>query len=163
MSVSSCASYGTGPYQPGAFPAIGGGRGVTVGPFTAGTPHQSELQCRAFGRIRTPEDSDFEEFIRRALILELGRVGLLSNMGHTITGHLGRLDVATMIPMGRWTIELTLASSNGRTLSQTQMYDYSVGGVGDDPCLATASQFVPAVGSVIKSLFERPDFMELLR
>jgi hypothetical protein len=134
-----------------------------VGPFTAATPQQTEIQCRAFGRIRIPEDSGFEEFIRRALILELERTGVLSNMGRTITGHLGRVDVATMIPMGRWTIELSLASSNGRTLVHTQTYDYSVGGVGEDPCLATASQFVPAVESFMRSLFERSDFVELLK
>jgi hypothetical protein len=163
-SVSSCSSYGTGPYQPGTFPVIrSGGRGVTVGPFTAATPQQTELQCRAFGRIRIPPDSGFEEFIRQALILELERAGLLSNIGRMITGHLNRLDVATIIPMGRWTIELSLTSSNGRTLIHTQTYDYSVGGVGDDPCLATASHFVPAIESAMRSLFERPDFMELMK
>jgi hypothetical protein len=165
--ASSCATYGTGPYQPGetrARPsATGGGLGVAVGAFTAATPRQTEVQCRAAGRIRTPDDRGFEEFIRQALILELGRAGLLSNTGRTITGHLSRLDVATMFPMGRWTIELSLAASNGRTLVHTGTYDYSVGGVGDDPCLATASQFVPAVASFLRGLLERPDFVELLK
>jgi len=68
-----------------------------------------------------------------------------------------------MIPMGRWTIELSLASSNGRTLTHTQTYDYSVGGVGEDPCLATASHFAPAIESAMRTLFERPDFMELVK
>jgi hypothetical protein len=163
-SVSGCSSYGTGPYEPKAFAAIGsGGRGVNVGSFTAATPGQTEVQCRAFGRIRVLQDGGFEDFIRQALILELEKAGVLSNTGHTITGYLRRLDVATMIPMGRWTIELSLTSSNGRTLVHTQTYDYSVGGVGDDPCLATASQFVPAVQSVMRHLFERADFIGLLK
>jgi hypothetical protein len=47
------------------------GRTVSVGPFTATKPGETEIGCRAVGPIRTPDGESFEEFIRKALIAEL--------------------------------------------------------------------------------------------
>ena len=67
------------------------------------------------------------------------------------------------MPMGAWTLELTLTSSNGRAVTATEVYAFDVGRVGDDPCALTAAAAVPAIQHLITRILQHPNFPDLLK
>lgn len=111
------------------------------------------------GHIVAPEGGQFEELIRDALIGELAAVGRLSENSKTmITGEVDQISLATVIPMGRWIIGLTLHSSNGHALTVVQAYRFSVGSIGEDPCIQAAAAFVPALRELMQTILAHPQF-----
>ena len=110
---SACSSYTVPRYGLSAENITGLrrlGAKVTVGRFTATTPAQTEIRCRASGPVRTPDGRPFEDYIRRALVDELKVAELLSDSAPvTLTGNLDKIDFNSMA--GDWTMHLTATSS----------------------------------------------------
>src|SRR5881396_115054 len=115
---SACSSYTVPRYGLSAENVAGLrklGAKVNVGTFTATTPAQTEIRCRASGPVRTPDGRPFEDYIRRALVDELKVAEMLSDSAPvTLTGHLDKIDFNSMA--GDWTMQFTATSSNGRSL-----------------------------------------------
>jgi hypothetical protein len=140
------------------------GATVRIGPFTAKGAAEDGLMCRASGRIHVEDGPGFADFLRRALILEVRSAGALSDQAPVIlTGTVSRFEFSTVMPMGAWTIELTLTSSNGSAVTVSEVYDFDVGRVGDDPCALTAAAAVPAVQQLITRILKHPKFADLLK
>jgi hypothetical protein len=78
----------------------------------------------------------------------------------TLTGNLDKLDFSST--SGKWTIDLTLTSSNGRTLTVNEVYDYESSFVGEKACALIAQAFTPAVQTLIGKVFRHPEFTDLL-
>jgi hypothetical protein len=166
----ACAGYGVAGYSPSAATASAAnaalrGAKVRVGPFAAKGPAENGLMCRASGRIQVEDGPSFADFLRRALIVEVRSAGALSDQAPvTLTGTVTRFEFSTVMPMGAWTLELTLTSSNGSAVTATEVYDFDVGRVGgDDPCALTAAAAVPAVQHLITRILKHPNFADLLK
>src|SRR5438034_11536378 len=79
---SACSSYTVPRYGLSAENITGLrklGAKVNVGRFTATTPAQTEIRCRASGPVKTPDGRPFEDYIRRALVEELKVAEMLSD------------------------------------------------------------------------------------
>jgi hypothetical protein len=139
-----------------------GGQKITVGAFTAAEPGKNEIACRAVGPIRTPDRRSFEDYIRQALIDELTVAELIAASAPiTLTGQLNKIDFDSMA--GEWLIDLTLTSSNGRSLNVSDKYSYEFTYFGETACARTAKYFVPAVQVLFGKLVHDPKFAELLQ
>jgi hypothetical protein len=167
--VPACAGYRLTGYAPSAATAAAAsdalrGAQVRIGPFVGQGAAESPLMCRASGRIHVDDGVSFADFVRRALIEEIRGAGALSEQAPvTLTGTVSRFEFSTVMPMGTWTLELTLTSSNGRAVTATEVHDFDVGRVGEDPCVLTAAAAVPAVQRLITRILKHPQFADLLR
>lgn len=123
--------------------------------------------CRTSITIRPPEGMTFEEFIQKALQRELASAGIQAAGDKTVTlnGTVSRLAFSTSEPgsMGRWDIQLDLASSNGKRYTATQSMPYAVSFMGDAACMQTTLKFNLAVGQMLASMTTDPAFLALLR
>ena len=138
------------------------GQKVNVKPFTATGESKSEITCRAVGPVKTPDERPFEEYIRKALIDELQVSELYSESGPiTLTGNLDQIDFSST--SGTWVMSLTLKSSNGRSLTVANNYEYETSFVGEKACALSAQAFGPAVQVLIGKIVYHPDFGPLLR
>ena len=139
-----------------------GGQKVSVGKFTAAEPGKNEIPCRAVGPIKTPDRRSFEDYIRQALIDELTVAELFAESSPvSLTGNLNKIDFDSMA--GLWIIDLTLTSSNGRSLSVSDKYSYEFTYMAETACARTAKYFVPAVQVLFGKVVHDPRFVELLR
>ena len=137
-------------------------RRATVGPIASVGVDQPGPMCRMNGHIVAPEGQRFGELIRDALIDELAAVGRISDRSKTIiTGEVDQITLATVIPTGRWIIGLTLRSSTGHALTVVQPYTFSVGGIGEDPCVRAAAAFAPALRELMRTILAHPQLDEL--
>lgn len=138
------------------------GTTVSVGQFSAATPAEKEILCRLAATIRTPDGESYEEFIRKAFIDEL-KVTELYSAGApvTLTGHVDQLDFSST--SGVWEIALTLKSSNGRTVSVKERYNFGFVWMGDQACNEGAKAFVPAVQNLVSKVIRHDNFSSLLR
>jgi hypothetical protein len=160
-SSYSVAKYGIAPDNAVALKALNGNR-VTVGPFRAAEPGRKEIGCRAVGPIKTPDGLAFEEYVRRALIDELRLADVYTESAPvSLDGHLTRMDFSST--SGKWFMDLTLASSNGRSVQVSEAYDYETSFIGEKGCALTAQAFAPAVQSLIGKLVRSPEFAGLLK
>lgn len=164
--MSGCSSYTVAKY--GVTPdnvtvlATLGSQKASVGSFRATTAGQTEIGCRGVGPIKAPDGGTFEEYIRKAFIDEFKVANMLADPAPvTLTGNLDRIDFSST--SGKWNIDLTLSSSNGRTLTVNDVYDYETSFLGEKACALTAQAFTPAVQSMIGKIFRRPEFAELLK
>jgi hypothetical protein len=139
-----------------------GGPKVAVGAFTATEPGKNEIPCRAVGPIRTPDRRSFADYIRQALIDELTVAELIASSAPvTLTGNLNKIDFDSTA--GEWFIDLTLTSSNGRSLNVSDKYSYEFTYFGETACARTAKYFVPAVQVLFGKLVNDPKFADLLQ
>jgi hypothetical protein len=163
---TGCASFDVGGYGVSVENATGlkkyRGQTVKVGAFTAAEPGKTEISCRAVGPITTPDKRPFEEYIRKALIDELTVAELLADSAPiTLAGKLNNVDFNST--SGDWLLDLTVTSSNGRSLNVTEKYSYGFTYMGETACARTAKAFVPAVQLLIGKLVYHPEFPELLK
>jgi hypothetical protein len=159
-SSYNVAKYGVSPDNVTALRQVGG-QPVKVGPFKATKAGQTEIGCRGVGPIKSPDGGPFEEYIRKALIDEMKVANVYSESAPvTLTGNLDKIDFSST--EGKWMIDLTLTSSNGRTLTIAESYSYETSFIGEKACALTAQAFSPAVQSLIGKAFRRAEFAELL-
>jgi hypothetical protein len=160
-SSYNVAKYGISPDNAAALKPMSGSK-VTVGPFRAAEPGRTEIGCRAVGPIKTPDGLAFEEYIRRAFVDELRLADVYAESAPVaLEGNLTRMDFSST--GGKWFLDLTVASSNGRSVQVSEVYDYETSFIGEKGCALTAQAFVPAVQSLIGKLVRSPEFAGLLK
>ena len=148
------------------------GEKVNVGGFTASPPGRAEIGCRGRGPVKTLDERPFEDYIRRALIEEFKLAEMLSESAPvTLTGNLSKLDFSST--KGQWFMDMTVTSSNGRSLAVSSVYEYNPGpvlqlfgnqsSVDERACAETAQAFPAAVQVMIGKFVHHPDFATLLK
>jgi hypothetical protein len=100
MVGSGCSTYSADRYSVSADNIVAlrtlGGQTVNVGAFSASSPGQKEISCRAVGPIKTPDGEPFSEFIRKALLDELRIANVYSETAPiTVTGNLDAIDFSS--------------------------------------------------------------------
>jgi len=163
---SGCSSYAVAKYGVSVDTVITlktlGGQQVSVGPFGATKGGQTSIMCRGVGPVKTPDDKPFEEYVRNAFVDELRVAGLLGDAAPmTLTGNLDRAEFNSM--SGKWMLDLTVNSSNGRSVKVSEVYDYETSFVGEKACALSAQAFSPAVQELIGKTVRNPEFSALLR
>ncbi len=134
---------------------------LKVGSFTEAM-NLAPPSCNYKGGIATMDGETYAQFIRNALVTDLKFAGVYSeSVPISITGKLDKIDNSTAIATD-WTIVVTLSSSNGKSKTITEHYNYngSIVGTVDSTCGAAAAAFVPAVQNLVgKMIREIPGML----
>lgn len=134
---------------------------AAVAPFSATTPGQTELSCRAVGPIKTPDGESFESYIRKALVDQLRFAGMYAEQsGTVIQGHVEKIDFDSM--EGIWEIVLRVTSNSEGELVVVENYDYTSSYFGETACNQTAQALMPAVQNAIRKVVADPQFRAML-
>ena len=166
LALTACSTYSANRYSPStdnilAFKALKG-RSINVGAFTASTPAQDRIACRAAGPIKTPDGETYSEYIRKAMIDEMKLAEIYdAKTPVTLTGNLNSLDFDSM--GGLWKINMTLSSSNGKSMTVNEQYKYSASFFAESGCANTAQAFTPAVQNMVGKAIAAPEFRTLIK
>lgn len=137
---------------------------INVGAFSG--PANFDNSCRAAGPIAPPDKMSFEAYIKKALADELKVAGIFddNNPTVTLTGVVENLSFSSSrgLTGGTWDIGLKVISSNGKSLSVKEHYEFESGFVADTACKQTAEAYFPAVQNLIGKLVTSPGFKGLV-
>lgn len=139
------------------------GEVATVGSFTMTST--ADLQCRAVGPIMLPDNHNLPSYIKKAFEDELKMAGIYNpaNPNITLTGVVNKaaFSSAKGFFQGHWELDLTVVSSNGKSVSAQEQYDFDSAYLADKGCQKTADALVPAVQNVLQKIVASPNFRDL--
>ena len=123
--------------------------------------------CRGSGPIAPPDGVTFAEYVREALADELKVAGLYDDDQSpriTLSGSIDSLDFSSSrsVTGGKWNILLTLNSSNGKSMSVQEHYEFESGFGYVTACKQTAEAFMGAVQNLIGKIVSSEDFKQLV-
>lgn len=138
--------------------------GIGVGNFTE--PATSDLTCRLLGPVHAPDGMTQTQYIKKALEDELKVAGVFTDSQPrvTLSGKVEQLSFSSSkgLTGGVWDIQLTLTSSNGKSLTTTEHYEFESGFSASEACRQTAQAFMPAVQDLIQKAVVSPEFYALV-
>lgn len=139
------------------------GEVATVGNFTMSST--ADLQCRAVGPIMLPDNHNLQSYIKKAFEDELKMAGIYNptNPSVTLSGVVNKaaFTSAKGFFQGHWELDLTIQSSNGKSVSASEQYDFDSAYLADKGCKKTADALVPAVQNVLQKIVTSPNFKDL--
>ncbi|WP_293749662.1 hypothetical protein [Limnohabitans sp. Rim8] len=139
--------------------------GVNVGTFT--TTVKVDSACRGAGPIAPPDSMSFEAYIQKAFADELKLAGVFDAVAPKVTlaGVLTKIDFSSSkgLTGGEWNLALDLKSSNGKSISATETYNFNSGFGADTACKQTAEAFLPATQNLLAKLIKNPNFKAMLQ
>jgi hypothetical protein len=133
---------------------------VKVGSFTE--PKQFGSGCRAAGPITAADNMGMAAYIAKALADELKIAERYDDMAPvTLTGSLDALAFSSSV--GFWDIALTVTSSNGKSVSVSEHYEFPAAFTAASGCKRVAEAYFPAVQNTIRKLVKSPEFASMTR
>lgn len=136
---------------------------AAVGNFTMTST--ADLQCRAVGPIMLPDNHNLPSYIKKALEDELKMAGMYNptNPAVTLTGLVNKaaFTSAKGFFQGHWELDVTIQSSNGKSVSAQEQYEFDSAYLADKGCQKTADALVPAVQNVLQKIVTSPSFKDL--
>jgi hypothetical protein len=139
------------------------GEVATVGNFTMTST--ADLQCRAVGPIMLPDNHNLPSYIKKALEDELKMAGMYNptNPAVNLTGLVNKaaFTSAKGFFQGHWELDVTIQSSNGKSVSAQEQYEFDSAYLADKGCQKTADALVPAVQNVLQKIVTSPSFKDL--
>jgi hypothetical protein len=119
------------------------------------------------GAIQVADGLTHTQYIRRAFEEEFKIAGIYaaSSPKVSFTGNVTRMDFSSTrgLTGGTWNIDLTLTSSNGRSMSASESYNFESGFIAQTACKQTAEAFAPAVQNLLGKFFRSPEFAGMVR
>lgn len=147
-----------------ALKALGESR-IGVGDFSGPTTFDSA--CRAAGPLAPPDGMSHTAYIKKAYEDEYKVAGVYAaeNPRVTITGTVNKLEFSSArgLTGGTWDIDLTLNSSNGKTMRVAEHYEFESGYAAVTACKQTAEAYFPAVQDLVGKTVRAPEFKTLLK
>lgn len=138
---------------------------VSVGSFNG--PSRFDTGCRATGPLAPPDNMTHTAYVKKALEDELKVAGAYASSTPKIilSGNVNRLDFSSSrgLTGGSWDIDLTLNSSNGKTMNATEHYEFASGFIADTACKQTAEAYLPTVQNLIGKIVRSPEFKILVQ
>lgn len=138
--------------------------GVGIGQFAG--PADFSATCRALGPLQVADGLTHTQYIRKAFEDEIKMAGAFATATPrvSLTGKVNRLEFSSSRGLmgGSWTIDLTLTSSNGRTLTVNEYYEFNSGFVANEACRNTAEAFSRAVQNLVGKTVRSPAFPGLV-
>ena len=168
LAVSACSTYTPQRYSISAdnnvaLKAIGVGN-INVGAFSG--PKVFDNACRGAGPIAPPDNISFEMYIQKAFADELKVAGVFDDKTPKmiLTGAVEKLSFSSSrgLTGGEWDISLRVNSSNGKSVSVSEHYEFESGFSAITACKQTAEAYLPAVQNLIGKVVKSPDFKLLL-
>lgn len=140
---------------------------VSVSPFSGRRLNALWLdQCRGLRGNRAGFLAGDFSYVRNAFVQELRLARLYTESGGavTLTGNLDRVRLNRVAPFdGRWSIQLRLSSSNGRSITVREDYRFDFDGLlGPAGCRSAVRALEPAVRGLIDKTVTHPEFRSLL-
>ena len=82
-----------------------------------------------------------------------------------LTGNVTRLEFSSSrgLTGGSWDADLTLISSNGKSMNASEHYEFESGFVADTACKQTAEAYMPMAQNLIGKIVRSPEFKGLLQ
>jgi hypothetical protein len=138
---------------------------ISVGEFSLNKSF--DTSCRAVGPITLPNNLTFQGYVKKALEDELKIAGAYAHQNSKVllTGKINKLDMSSSkgITRGYWDIDLTIQSSNGKSLTVSEYYEFQSGFEGNTACQNTANAVMPAVQNLIGKVIKSPQFKDLMQ
>jgi hypothetical protein len=125
-----------------------------------------DMGCRAVGEVLLPRGQTPNEYIQKAIETELKVANLYSidSPKIVLSGTLNKVLLSTTNPAPQdssWDLNITVKSSNGRTLNVDEYYQFDTRA--DTRCKEAADAFVPATQNLIVKIFTSPHFKNLIQ
>ena len=129
-----------------------------------GAPANYDSNCRLMGPIHASDDMTIPQFVQKAFNDELKFAGLYSEAGTKLEGTLEKIQFSSTsgLTSGWWDLALVLKSSNGKSISTQNKYEFKSGFDAITACNQTAQALGPAVQDLIKKAISDPAFPSLL-
>ena len=126
----------------------------------------TEMSCRMMGPIKFANNMTAAGYIKKALEDELKLSGAYAPKTPKVVlgGTINKLEMSSTKGMSRgfWLIELTIRSSNGKSVKVAENYEFESGFDGNTACVNTTTAFMPAVQNLITKLVNDSQFKELV-
>jgi hypothetical protein len=164
LTLAGCDSFTAAPYSISANNDVAlksalGTERIGIGIFSMGA--KFDPGCRLAGPIQLPNGLTFEGYIQNAFADELKVAGLYDDHGPIVLqGVVDDLRFSTT--EGTWDIGLTVKSSNGKTITVTEHYDFHSSFSAMSACHNASDAFQPAVQALIGKVIAAPEFQLLL-
>src|SRR5574344_1271102 len=134
-----------------------------VSEFTATNKGESSVMCRLAETITTPKGEPFSEYIKDALISELKMAGNYDvNSDLKLSGNLNKIYGSSTIGNAYWEVNVTITSSNGKSLTVNTKRDYPSAFVAYTACNNMGTSFAPTIKQLIGDIVNHKDFATLL-
>lgn len=167
--LSACSTYTTPRYAINADTNVAlkaiGAANVAVGNFTG--PRAFDPSCRAAGPLAPPDGITHTAYLKKALEDELKVAGAhaASTPKVILTGVVNKLEFSSSrgLTGGSWDIDVSLSSSNGKSMAAVEHYEFESGFVADTACKQTAEAYMPTVQNLIGKIVRSPEFKGLLQ
>lgn len=168
LTLSGCQSYSPQRYtaMPDNTPVLKAlpVGAIKVAPFILSAAYTA--MCRGAGDITPPINMTIQSYLQTALADELKVAGLYEdkNPKVVLSGNIETLSFSSTksLTNGEWNIGLKLASSNGKSMYVSEIYQFESAFGGGTACRRTAEAFLPAVQSLISKIVRSADFRSLL-
>lgn len=166
--VGACSTYTTPRYAINADSNMAlkalGTSGLSVGSFSG--PADFDKSCRAAGPLAPPDGVSHTEYIKKALEDELKVAGVYATgpARVTLSGIVNKLAFSSSrgLTGGSWDIDMTLNSSNGKSMPVVEHYEFESGFIADTACKQTAEAYFPAVQNLLGKAIRSPEFKALI-
>lgn len=128
-------------------------------------PANFDPMCRAVGNVRIENDLSVAQFVQKAFNDELRYAGIAGEGGAKLTGTLNKVDFSSSAAVvnGYWDLDLTLKSSNGKSMEVPIHYDFSAGFSGITACSNTSQALAQAAQELVRRTAADPRFPTLLK
>ena len=137
---------------------------ISLDTFTDSGRNESSVMCRLSNPVGTPSGETFASYIEKAFKKELVIAGLYNEKAPVrLSLNLDRIYGSTVPGNTYWEFEVTLKSSNGRSMHKTVRYEYGSSLLAASACSEMQRSFVPAVQKLIHEILADPQFKTLLQ
>ncbi len=141
-----------------------GTTGIGVGTFTP--PAEFSQNCRALGALQVADGLTHTQYVQKAFEDELKIAGAYAQRDAKVvlTGKINKLEFSSSrgLTGGSWTIDLTLTSSNGKSMTVNEYYEFNSGFSAPEACRNTAEAFSRAVQNLVGKTVRDSAFKSLL-
>lgn len=165
LFLSACVRYIDGyNSDPAIVSALGayGNKKIRVVDFDSALGEGYASSCRGYNLIATPGKVGLVRYIQNAFISELELAGLYSpDSSLILKGTVTQILVETL-EQGKWTIRMTMLSSNGRSISVSERFPFKANIAGQHACQTASDMYPYAVRNLIHKLVTAPGFKLLL-
>lgn len=137
---------------------------LDVGNFTASNASENSVMCRLAETVSTPKGEPFSEYIKEALLSELKMAGVYDkNSDLKISGNVNKVYGSSMFGNAYWEINVTITSTNGKTITVNTRRDYPSSYLASTACNNMGTSFSPTIKQLIGEIVNHKDFSELLK
>lgn len=167
--LTACSTYTTPRYSINADTNVAlkslGVSNVAIGAFTG--PVAFDTSCRAAGPLAPPDGMTHTAYFKKALEDELKVAGAhaAGSPKVILSGSVDKLSFSSSrgLTGGSWDIDVTLRSSNGKSITANEHYEFESGFIADTACKQTAEAYMPAVQNLIGKVVRMPEFKALVQ